>query len=107
MKLVRAALKTDLQEAARRAAILCVCAIADDLRVAECLRRRANDKRSLVDEVDHGDVVVNAIQQEGVFAGRTHAVGSEAAAERVTSAGFSRLHAGCQNSQESKRALPT
>ena len=90
MNIVRARLQTDLYDAASCASIFGACAVGNNLHVADCLDRRPDDIRSLIDEVDHIDVVVNAIQQEIVLTSRPNAVSRETAAQRVARPRLSR-----------------
>src|SRR5439155_9047716 len=86
-------------------AIFRVVAVRQNLHLADRLDRRSYDVRRLVQEVDHVDVVVDAVQQEVVLAVRADAIGGKAAAHRVTSAVFSGNHAGRKTREEGENAL--
>ena len=68
MHLIRAGLNADLHDAARRASILGTGAVGNDLHVPNRFHRWADHKRGLIDEINHVHVVINAVQQEVVFA---------------------------------------
>ena len=102
---IGARFQVDVDHAARRPAILRVVAVGQNAHLADRLHRRPDHERSLVDEVDHVDVVVDTVQQEVVLAGGTHAVGGKAAVLRVARARFRNQDAGRKPRQIAKHPL--
>ncbi len=63
-------------------------------------------KDCLVDEIDHVDVVIYAVQQEVILASRADTVSGKIAAKRIARSLLSRKNSRGQASQERKCALP-
>ncbi len=67
--------------------------------------RRSDHVGRLIDEVDHVDVVVDAVQQEVIFAGGTHAVSGKPAILRIARARFRHQNARRKPRQIGEHAL--
>ena len=105
VKLVGARLQADADHAARAAPVLGVDAVGHHAHFADGLDGGTDDERSLVQEVDDVNVVIDAVQQEVVLPVGTDAVGGKAAADRVARAILGGQHAGRKASQKGKRTL--
>src|SRR6185312_11758519 len=105
VKLVRAGLQGYVDHATGGASVFGVIAVSQNLHVADGFNRRADHKRSLVDEVDDVDVVVDAIQQEIILTSGAHAVCRKVAALRAASTRFSGQNAGGHAREKGEDAL--
>ncbi len=80
MQLVRSGFQLNVDHTAGAAPVFRVVPVGKDRNLADSLNRGTDDIRRLVQEVDHIDVVVDAVEQKVVLAIRPDTVGRETAA---------------------------
>ena len=90
MKIVCAGFECHVYHTASTPSIFGVVAVSDDLHFTNRFWRRTDDIRSLIDEVNDVDVVINPVEQEVVLAVGTNAISRKTAACRIPSTRFCR-----------------
>src|ERR1017187_4285405 len=83
-----------------------VIAVGENAHLADRFHRRPDHKRRLVEEVDHVDVVVDAVQQEVILAVGANSVGRETSAGGIARAGLGRQNARRKPRQEAEGSRP-
>src|SRR5229473_1355692 len=106
MNLVCTRLEIDVQNTTGSAAVLGVVTVSQNLQLADRFDGRTHYKGGLIQEVNHVDIIVDAIQQEVVLTVRAHAIRGKTAANRVAGSGFGREDPGRSARQKCKNALP-
>src|SRR4051794_40836545 len=105
MHRVGARLEINVDNAARSASVLGVIAIRENLHLADGFHRGSDDERSLIDEIDHVDVVINAVKKEVVLTVGADSVGGEVTPERTTGTILRGKNSGRHASEEAERSL--
>src|SRR5260370_25811893 len=94
MNLVLTRLEIDVQNTSGPAAVLGVVTVSQNLELADRFDGGTHHEGRLIQEVNHVDIIVDAIQQEVVLTVRAHAIGGKAASNRIAGPGPRRENAG-------------